>query len=239
MLGWFILGVSLLLAVVLAARWFTTADPKAVAKAIRWGALGIGGAVVVFLAVTGRLALAVPAALVMLALMRRRPGFPFALGRRAPSAGQTSEVETEYVAMTLDHDTGAMSGRVLRGRFAGQELAELSLDELIQLLAECRLYDEEAGRLIETYLDRTQPEDWRERAAAGAAGGGERSAAGPGVGPMTAEEAYKVLGLERGATPEQIKEAHRRLMQKIHPDHGGSSYLAAKLNQAKEILLST
>ena len=236
MLTWFILGVSLLVALVLAASWFVSADPKVLARVIKWGAIGIGGAVVAFLAVTGRLALALPMAIVILALMRRRRGFPFAIGRRAPSAGRTSEVETEYVAMTLEHDTGTMSGRVLRGRFAGRGFGELSFEELLELLAECQLHDDEAARLIETYLDRTEPADWRERAA-GAAGGGERRRARPGAGRMTPEEAYEILGLEPGATPEQVKEAHRRLMQKIHPDHGGSSYLASKINLAKEILL--
>ena len=237
MLAWFILGVSLLAALVLAARWLVSADPKVLAKVLKWGALGIGAAVVVFLAVTGRLALALPVAFVMLALMRRRHGFRFPMAGRAPSAGQTSEAASEYLAMTLDHDSGAMGGRVLRGRFAGQELGGLGFDQLIELLAECRLYDEEGARLVETYLDRTQPEDWRQRAAS-AAGGGERAAAGPRAGPMTIDEAREVLGLQPGATPEQIKEAHRRLMQKIHPDHGGSSYLAVKINQAKEILLN-
>ena len=235
-MGWLILGVSLLAAMLLASRWLVNADPKVVAKVVKRGALAIGAAVVVFLAVTGRLALALPLAVVMLALMRRGTRSLFAMGRSAPSAGQTSDAETEYLTMTLDHDSGEMSGRILRGRFAGSELGELSLDQLIEVLAECQLHDQEAARLIETYLDRTQSEDWRQKAA-GAAGAGGREARGAGAGRMTPEEAYEILGLEPGATADQIKDAHRRLIQKIHPDHGGSSYLAAKINRAKEILL--
>jgi hypothetical protein len=51
------------------------------------------------------------------------------------------------------------------------------------------------------------------------------------------EEAYEILGLQPGATKEQIKAAHRRLMQRVHPDHGGSDYLAVRVNQAKDLLL--
>ncbi len=228
-MGWFVFGVCLLAALLLGARWFLSADPKVLARAIRWGAIGIVAAVVVFLAVTGRLGLALPFAFVLLMLMRRRPGFRFPSMGGTPSLGQSSEVETEYLTMTLDHDSGMISGRVLRGRFAGREIGELGFEDLVELLAECRQHDEQAARLIESYLDRTGPEDWRERVG-GAAG------AAPS-GPMTSEEAYEILGLEPGATAEEIKDAHRRLIQKIHPDHGGSSYLAAKINQAKEVLL--
>ncbi len=228
-MGWFVLGVCLLAALLLGARWFLSADPKVLARVVRWGAVGIAVAVVSFLALTGRLGLAVPIAIMVLMVMRRRRGFRFPSMGGTPSLGQSSEVETEYLTMTLDHDSGIISGRVLRGRFAGRELGELGFEDLMELLAECRQHDEQAARLVESYLDRTGPEDWRERV------GGAASAAPSG--PMTAEEAYEILGLEPGATAEEIKDAHRRLIQKIHPDHGGSSYLAAKINQAKEVLL--
>ena len=228
-MGWFVLGVCLLAALLLGARWFLSADPKVLARVVRWGAAGIAVAVVAFLALTGRLGLAVPIAIMILMVMRRRRGFRFPSMGGTPSLGQSSEVETEYLTMTLDHDSGIISGRVLRGRFAGRELGELGFEDLMELLAECRQHDEQAARLVESYLDRTGPEDWRERV------GGAASAAPSG--PMTAEEAYEILGLEPGATAEEIKDAHRRLIQKIHPDHGGSSYLAAKINQAKEVLL--
>ncbi len=228
-MGWFVLGVCLLAALLLGARWFLSADPKVLARAIRWGAVGIGVAVVAFFALTGRLGLALPIAFLVLMLMRRRRGFRFPSMGGTPSLGQSSEVETEYLTMTLDHDSGTISGRVLRGRFAGRELGELGFEDLVELLAECRQHDEQAARLVESYLDRTGPEDWRERV------GGAASAAPSG--PMTSEEAYEILGLEPGATAEEIKDAHRRLIQKIHPDHGGSSYLAAKINRAKEVLL--
>ncbi len=238
MLGWFILGVCVVAALLLGARWFVSADPKVLARAVRWGAVALGGLVLILLAATRNLGWLLPMAVVALALYRRRRGFRFPSGWGSPAPGQSSDVETEYVAMTLDHDSGEMSGRVLSGRFAGRAFSDLGLDELIELWAECQLHDDEAARLVESYLDRTQAEDWRERVA-GAAGGAEQAPRGAGAGPMTAEEARQVLGLEPGATPAQIKEAHHRLMQKIHPDHGGSSYLAVKINQAKEVLLRT
>lgn len=228
-MGWFVFGVCFLAALLLGARWFATADPKVLARVVRWGAAGIGVAVVTFLALTGRLGLALPIAFLVLMLMRRRRGFRFPSMGGTPSLGQSSEVETEYLTMTLDHDSGTISGRVLRGRFAGRELDELGFEDLVELLAECRQHDDQAARLVESYLDRIGPEDWRERAG-GAAGAASS-------GPMAAEEAYEILGLEHGATAEEIKDAHRRLIQKIHPDHGGSSYLAAKINRAKEVLL--
>lgn len=235
-MAWFVLGICLFAALLLGARWFATADPKVLAKTLRWSVVGIGAAVVIFLAVTGRLGAALPIAFVILMLMRRRSRFRFPSMGGAPSVGQSSDVESEYLAMTLDHDSGTVSGRVRRGRFAGRALGELGFEELMELYAECQRHDEQSARLLESYLDRAGPEDWRERAA-GAAGAGDRAAGSGRAGTMTPEEAYEILGLEPGATVEQIKDAHHRLMQKIHPDHGGSSYLATKINQAKEILL--
>ena len=150
--------------------------------------------------------------------------------------------------MTLDHDSGAMEGSVLQGRHAGRRLDELSEPQLLDLLDECSLRDDEGRRLLEAYLDRTLGADWRERAEERAAhthaGAGTGAGRGQGWGrksagrtPMTREEAYEILGLSPGAREDEIKEAHRTLMRKLHPDHGGSNYLAAKINQAKELLL--
>ena len=148
------------------------------------------------------------------------------------STGQQSTVETRFVRMTLDHDTGEMNGNVLEGRFAGNELQELSLEQLVALLAECAREDEESAALLRAYLDREHGEDWEER---------EQPQAGDDAAgfssQMTRHEAYEILGLDEGATEEQIIEAHRRLVQKVHPDRGGSTFLASKINQAKDVLL--
>jgi len=152
-----------------------------------------------------------------------------------PSPGQHSNVESAFLRMSLNHDTGEMYGEVLQGRFSGRQLAEMTLDELFELYAECRNEDEESAALLQAYLERAHGDDWREHLEAGHA---ETSQPPSGSSRMTRTEAFEILGLAPEATREDIIEAHRRLMQKLHPDRGGSTYLAAKINQAKEVLLS-
>jgi hypothetical protein len=135
-------------------------------------------------------------------------------------------VETDYLRMRLDHDTGAMSGTVLRGRFQGRHLGELASEELIELWHECRVGDEQAAKLLEAYLDHSAP-GWREASRA----------AGNAGDAMTREEAYAILGLAVDAGEAEIREAYHRLMMNMHPDRGGSTYLAAKINRAREVLL--
>ena len=96
--------------------------------------------------------------------------------------------------------------------------------------------DPEAAQLVEAYLDRSY-EGWRDQGEASDRGAGDGSSRGKGT--MTAEEAYEILGLNPGVSDEEVRDAHHRLMLKIHPDRGGSTYLAAKINQAKEILLGS
>lgn len=147
------------------------------------------------------------------------------------SAGQRSVVETHFLRMTLDHNTGEMVGHVLEGRFAGQDLHALSQEQQLELLTFYVRVDAESASLLRAYLDREQGTHWQDSPRA------ERGSEGL-FGEMTRREAYAILGLEDGAGEEQIREAHRRLMQKLHPDHGGSTFLAAKINQAKDFLMN-
>ena len=149
------------------------------------------------------------------------------------SGGQTSTVESRYLRMTLNHDSGDIDGEVLAGQFAGKMLNQLELGSLLQLLTECQA-DDESVALLQAYLDRVHGEDWQQQAGEQA----RRQTAAPS-GEMTREEALQVLGLEEGASEADITDAHRRLMQKMHPDRGGSSYLAAVINQARDTLLET
>lgn len=145
----------------------------------------------------------------------------------AGAGPQTSEVETAELRMTLHHDSGQMDGEVLEGTYQGRRLSTLDLDELRSLRA--ALTDGDSLRLLDSYLERQHP-GWND-AAEGA------GAAEPSDGQMDEARALEVLGLEAGATQEDVIEAHRRLIQKLHPDRGGSTYLAATLNEAKRVLL--
>ena len=236
MVQYLILGVALLVAVILIARWFESANPSRLAKALKWGFLGLGAAIAIFLGVSGKMHLAaIPLALIFLPLLiRGMRGAAAASRSGTPSPGRQSEVETDYLRMQLDHDSGEMDGVVLRGKYQGRELRELSQDQLLELLDECNAHDEQAARLIESYIDRAFGEDWRD---GGSTSGRRRTPRGP-ASPMSRDEAYEVLGLESGCSEAEIREAHRKLQLKNHPDQGGSDYLAAKINQAKEVLLN-
>ena len=240
-MSWLVLGASVLVATLLAASWLVNADPKALVRALKW--LGVGAVAVVAaaaLVATGRYGLLLPA-LIFLAPQARRWLFSMLGGGgitsfpgRGPTAGGSSDVETRTLRMTLDHDTGAVDGRIQAGAFAGRLLSNLSRIELEVLLYEVRAGDPESAPLVEAFLDRAHP-GWRDE-------DGEAPEAGrsPASGkPMSRKEAYGILDLEPGANTEEIKAAHHRLMKKLHPDQGGSTYFATKINQAKDVLLGS
>ncbi len=248
----------ILLAVVIGVlyflHWFRKTPPEKVSRILKKTALYGLIVVVVILAVTGRLpwlfaviGAAIPVVLRGVSLLRnailiRQLFASLGLSGAAPAAGggggrQNSSIRTRFFEMILDHATGAMDGTVLEGTRQGKQLSELPLDELLELLAVCHREDDQSAAVLEAYLDRGHS-DWREQAGAGEAREGSRSAS-MGAGEMSRDEAYAVLGLQPGASNEEIRDAHRHLMQKLHPDRGGSTYLAAKINQAKDLLLQT
>ena len=151
------------------------------------------------------------------------PGFEGLFRGPRKSAGQKSGVRTDFIEMVLDHDSGSMEGRCLKGRFAGREFASLREAELLRLLDEIGGTDSQGAALLEAYLDR-RSKGWRERRSAGAS---KEKAREPrdANGGMSRKEACDVLDLKPGATEEAIRAAHRRLMMKLHPDRGGSTYL--------------
>ncbi len=240
----FLAGVSLLLILVLGLRLLQKADPKKLVSILRKVTGVIALAAAVFLTVRGAFPLAIPLGVFGLALLGRPvgSGFGFGLGGARKSPGQTSKVRTEALEMELDHDTGRMDGRSLKGTFEGRPLSTLSDTEVIELFEELERSEVHGAALLEAYLDWRLP-DWRdgqERAGDGPSeSAGEqrrRRAASSRMGP---EEAYAVLGLSEGASPNDIRRAHRSLMKKLHPDQGGSNYLAARINEAKEVLLGS
>lgn len=240
MLAYLILGIALVIGIILIAKGFAGADPATLAKILKWGGAVIAVVLILYFAIIGRLGLALMMGAAAVPIFMRWHTFNrMAKSWRGPSQGQTSEIETQFLRMSLDHDTGDLQGVVLDGRMTGRLVEELNVNELIALLQECwSAGDEQSASILESYLDRTQGADWREREGADAGEGGGGGGSGPyRPGRISRDEALDILGLEPGAGPDEIKEAHRRLMQKVHPDHGGSTFLAAKINEAKDMLL--
>ena len=234
MMLYIMLGVALLVAIILITRWFESANPSRLAKALKWGFLGLSGLVALYFGITGKIQLAaIPLALVFLPLLIRGMRGAAAGQGGTPSSGNQSEVETIYLRMVLDHDSGQMDGTVLRGDYAGRDLRELSHGELVDLLNECKAHDEQSARLLESYMERVFGEDWHNSEETAQS----RRTPHQSSNSMSRDEAFDVLGLEKGSSEAEIRDAHRKLLLKIHPDQGGSDYLAAKINQAKEVLV--
>lgn len=159
--------------------------------------------------------------------------FPLLLGwmqsNRSKATGAQSEVSTELLKMTLDHETGELNGEVLVGHYKDWRLSDLTREQLTDLLMYAQDHDPDSGQLLSNYLDQRFPDGWDSSET-----DYETSQHSAG---MTSKEALAVLGLSEDATREDVVAAHRKLMQKIHPDRGGNDYLAAKINEAKDFLL--
>lgn len=233
---WVALGAGGLLFAVWLLRFLAAAPVAAVRQALFWSLGAAVAAVFVLLLASGR-GFQVAWALVPLAPFAwrwwrgRRAARRFGAGPAAGNGAGESRVETATLEMRLDHGSGRMSGRVRRGLHAGRDLAGLSRPELLDLLADCRAGDADSVPLLEAWLDRLDPE-WRADEDVGA---GARPASGGG--PMGRQEALAVLGLAEGASETEIRAAHRRLMRTAHPDGGGSDWLAARINEARDVLL--
>jgi hypothetical protein len=240
MLFYVLIGILVLIGLALLARRFVNTNPAHLAQGVRAFAAAFSALASTGLLFAGRFGLAlitIGATIMAIRALRRAPagGYGGYGGGGTGSRPHSSEVTTDTLQMQLDHATGDLDGEVLQGRFAGRSLTSLGLAELLDLIADCQRDDPRSVALIETYLDRRQA-DWRDHAA-GAAQGQDQSAASAATGAMDEATAWSVLGLAPGASEAEIKAAHRRLMTKLHPDHGGSGYLAAQLNQAKDLLL--
>jgi hypothetical protein len=241
-----ILILALIFIAWLLIRWFIHTPPEKISRALKKSALWIIAIVFIALAVTGRMnwILAVGAAILpfakrALGLIRFLPLIKMLQGRyqasrsyRAPKSGQTSTVETRFLRMTLDHDTGDMDGDVLEGRYEDNLLSQMSLDDVLNLYEECQSVDPESASLLEAYLDHTH-QGWREQTTQNTRSGETTTSSGR----MTPDEAREILGVGKDATEQEIIHAHRKLMHKLHPDRGGSDYLASKINLAKDCLL--
>ena len=225
-------GAFVLVVLVVLGRGFIAADPRSLVRLVRYGVGAILIVIGAFLVLAERWGLALPfIAFGISAISIGRIG-PIDLGGGHRSSGTSSSVQSAYLEMQLDHDSATMTGRVRGGQFEGRSLDDLDEAALKLLYAEIS-QDAESLTLLEAYLDRRIP-GWRDDVE------GDQDA-GPGspadAGPMTDKEAYEVLGLAPGAGEAEIRAAHRRLMMGVHPDQGGSTFLAAKINEAKDRLL--
>jgi hypothetical protein len=225
-----LIGVAVLLFVLGAARLLAQANAQLLARSLRRGGGVAALAGAVYFTATGRFPVAIPLGLFGLGLLNLLPRIANLGARTQPSPGQTSKVRSRAIEMELDHDSGEMHGTFVGGKYAGVALEALDRAALVSILPEL---DEESRALLEAYLDRREP-GWREHIEEDA-GAGTRQP--PRHGPMTEEEACQILGIEPGASAIEIRRAHRTLMKKLHPDQGGSTYLATRVNEAKEILL--
>lgn len=230
----FVLALVVLAAGALGIAWLLRANPTALARGVRMvlvvlGAVAVGGMLIFGLRFLPSLlpelfglAGLVITGLIVRALRNRPSG-----GFSSPGTGRRTEVRTTFLQAWIDHGTGDVGGTVLAGRFAGRALDRLSDSELLDLHEECT-GDADSLRVLEAYLDRRLNVDWR------------TARQPPPRSPrsdMTREEALAVLGLAEGATEEEIKAAHRRLIRRTHPDAGGTADLAARINRAKDVLV--
>ena len=229
-----LLALVALAVVAFAIFWFMRANPSTLARLLRpvlvvLGVIGIGGMLIFglrflpgLLPELFGLAGVVITALIARAV-RNRPSGDFS---SPGGGGQRTEVRTAFLQAWIDHGTGDVGGTVLSGRFSGRTLDSLGDTELLDLHLECSA-DADSLRVLEPYLDRRLGAEWRQ-------------ARQPPRGPRsdkTREEALAVLGLAEGASEDDDKAAHRRLIPRMHPDVGGSADLAARINRAKDVLL--
>ncbi len=266
--------IAIAILLYLLVKWFTKTPSKHVIISLRKYAIYGIGAILILLVVTGRMhwlygviAGLLPLGQRLFTAWRTINYFRrFTTNRQntnnyknSASSNQSSSIETSFLNMSLDHDTGEMTGIVKKGKFINQKLNQLTLDQLLELLTECyTLNDNDSTAVLESYLDRyhgtmdgtmnetidstsdakndaKNANNWRDQYHYHSSNNTQTV---PDNSAMTIKEAYLILGLTENVGKKEIKDAHRRLMQKFHPDRGGSTYLSAKINQAKDFLLS-
>lgn len=228
---YFFVGGVALLAVLAAYQYLRKMERPALMRSLRWLVGGGAALVAGVLLLARRFDIAVFFGAAAFQVLRTGRLGPISFDGGPSQGADVSKVKSRYFAMELDHDTGAVSGKIVAGEFVGTDLIDLGEMDTRTLIAEVE-WDSDSLSLLESWLDANRA-GWREYFVAGQQGAKPEPAA---TGDPLAE-AYAVLGLEPGATDDEIRTAHRELMKAVHPDHGGSSYLAAKINEARDRLL--
>lgn len=231
-----LLGLITLAGAILMLRMYASTSPAGLTRAVRRTAIvsaALGALLLLLRLPIGFMFVGIGAVLPL--TLRWRALWPDFGTWPSPPRGRTSRIDTTYLRMALDHDSGALDGLVLAGRHRDQLLSKLTLEQLLEVRTECIAGDPHGVPLIEAYLDRIHGATWREKESGGHSSDDTSPRRASAV--MTREEAFAVLGLQPTASDAEIRETHHRLMMKLHPDHGGSDYLAAKINQARDVLL--
>jgi hypothetical protein len=228
-------GLALGGAVYLALWMFARSDAGRLGTAVTATSIGfgvLGGILLLLGSRGGLLVLAVAGGLYLIFNLHgwwlQQRDTPGSVGWRPP-------IVTKYLNVVADANTGKLYGTVLAGRFRNRRLTELSLEQLLEVREQCRRDDADATLLIEAYLDQVYGAAWKQKSQGGPFAGPRQANTTDSV--MSRAEAYEVLGLQPGADDAEIREAHHRLMMRLHPDQGGSDYLAMRINQAKDVLL--
>lgn len=216
------------LALILVGRSLRRTNPRLLARSIRYAVGGLVAAIALFVLVRGRAEIALVLGGVAFTIFRSGRVGPIRLEPNTPGPDNRSSVRSRYIAMTLDHATNEITGRVIYGEFQGIDLINLGENETRRLLVSVQ-NDSDSLALLETWLDRNRA-GWREWFAT-------HPAPGPDADLGEDAIAYEVLGLKPGASADEIRAAHRKLMMGVHPDQGGSNFLASKINEAKDRLL--
>lgn len=234
----FLIAAAALILGLITLRALTRAKPATIARYVRQAGAATAFSLAMGLLLRGAVAPALGLAGVAIWLSGLFDRFIAAARRGSgPKPGLKTTVRTAMIEMTLDHDSGAMAGSVLAGPFEGRGLDGLTFGELASIHAFCATSDPQGARLLEAYLDRRFA-GWRETGQGDAgAGSGAQGGRARGRQSMSEQEAYEVLGLEPGSGRDAIVARHRSLMKRWHPDHGGSAELAARANEAKDVLL--
>jgi hypothetical protein len=237
-MGYFLLGLLGLACITLMLRLYASTSPATLIRVAQRTAMisaALGALLLLLRIPVGSTLLGIGAVIPL--MLRWRALWPVFAGEPSQQARKTSRIDTKYLRMALDHDTGTLDGLVLAGKYCDSLLSKLTLEQLLEVRVDCLAGDPEGVPLIEAYLDRVHGPDWRTTGSSQQSSGNASSRTSSGA--MTRDEALKVLGLAPTASEAEIREAYHQLILKLHPDHGGSDYLAAKVNQAKDVLLGT
>ena len=239
MLSYLIIGIAFILGGYFIVRWWVQADIQQILKMLRWSGAIIGIVLLCIIAISGRwnwlpglLFMGIPW------LIRNQARRTINKNANGPTTGQKSQISTYYLRMELDHDSGEMSGEVITGKYSGLNLGDLNLNQLIELMNECVRDDQQSRIVLENYMDRNHSV-WRNKAGESFK---EKSDHTNSNSPwnsdvMSLDEACKILDISPKASKGDIEKAYRKAMKKAHPDNGGSDWMAAKVNQAKDSLL--